>query len=99
MKVRTEIMTTMTMEKPTVIVNNPWNTERKELPYMHTLEDMESSVLYEDFMETIRDWKRARYYMDLGTLAVEFRTIARQNGYNLDADAAVMFIDIYWELA
>ena len=98
MKVRTIIMATMTMEKKNVIVNNPWNTEHKEYPYLNTLEEMESSVLCEEFMETIRNWRRARYYMDLGTLAVEFRTIARQNGYNLNADAAVMFIDIYWEL-
>ena len=91
-------MTTMTMEKQKVIVNNPWNTERKEFPYLNTLEDMEASELFEEFQERIREWKRTRYYMDLGTCACEFRTIARQNGYNLSADAAMMFIDIYWEL-
>jgi hypothetical protein len=91
-------MTTMTMEKQKVIVNNPWNTERKEFPYLNTLEDMEASELFEEFQERIREWKRTRYYMDLRTCAVEFRTVARENGYNLSADAAVMFIDIYWEL-
>jgi hypothetical protein len=91
-------MTTMTMEKQKVIVNNPWNTERKEFPYLNTLEDMEASELFEEFQERIREWKRTRYYMDLRTCAGEFRTVARENGYNLSADAAVMFIDIYWEL-
>ena len=91
-------MTTMTREKQKVIVNNPWNTERKEFPYLNTLEDMEASELFEEFQERIREWKRTRYYMDLHTCACEFRTVARENGYNLAPDAASMFIDIYWEL-
>ena len=45
-------MTTMTMEKQKVIVNNPWNTERKEFPYLNTLEDMEASELFEEFQES-----------------------------------------------
>lgn len=96
-------MTTMEMamtieKKNTVVVNNPWSTEHKELPYLNTLEDMENSELFDEFQDQIRDWKRERCYMDLGTCATQFRTIARQNGYNLSADAASMFIDIYWEL-
>lgn len=91
-------MTTMTMASNKVIVNNPWNTEHKEFPYLNTLEDMESSELFEEFQERIREWKRTRCYMDLRTCAGDFRTVARQHGYNLSADAAAMFIDIYWEL-
>lgn len=95
-------MTTMTLamkiNENKVIVNNPWSTEHKELPYINTLEEIEQSDLFDEFQEQIRDWKRARNYMDLGTCASHFRTIARQNGYNLAPEAASMFIDIYWEL-
>ena len=91
-------MTTATMEKKEVIVKNPWSTEHKEFPNINSLEEMESCELFEEFQEKIREWKRTRYYMDLGTCACEFRTLARKNGYNLSADAATMFIDIYWEL-
>ena len=65
---------------------------------LNSIEDIEASELFEEFQEIIREWKRARCYMELRTCADQFRTIARQNNYNLDPNAAAMFIDIYWEL-
>ena len=64
---------------------------------VETLEDIENTVLCEVFQDKIRDWKRTRSNVDLSVGAAELRNIAKQNGFNLKLEPAIMFIDIYWE--
>ena len=92
-------MATMTVNNEQMIRRTMMGVDKNtEFTALSTIEDIEASELFEDFQEIIREWKRARSYMELRTCADQFRTIARQNNYNLDPNAAAMFIDIYWEL-
>lgn len=92
-------MATMTVNNEQMIRRTMMGVDKNiEFTALSTIEDIEASELFEDFQEIIREWKRARCYMELHTCADQFRTIARQNNYNLDPNAAAMFIDIYWEL-
>jgi hypothetical protein len=92
-------MATMTINNEQLIRRTMMGVDKNiEFTALNTIDDIEASELFEDFQEIIREWKRARCYMELRTCADQFRTIARQNNYNLDPNAAAMFIDIYWEL-
>lgn len=69
-----------------------------QITELNSLEDIESSVLYDDFREKIRYWRKSFCFLDLQSCAREFRSYARQNGFNIAFSTAEMFIDIYWEL-
>lgn len=92
-------MATMTVNREALIRRTMMGLDNTaQLNALNSIEDIEASELFEEFQEIIREWKRTRCFIDLRTCADQFRTIARQNGYDLDGNAAAMFVDIYWEL-
>lgn len=92
-------MTMLMKDKQNKIDKDLKGTEgRSQITELKSLEDIESSVLFEDFREKIRIWRKTFNFLDLQTCAGEFRTYARQKGFNLASKTAELFIDIYWEL-
>ena len=89
----------MMKDKQNMIVNELKGADGgSQIVELKSLEDIENSVLFEDFREKIRVWRRTFNFLDLQSCAGEFRTYGRQRGFNIASKTAELFIDIYWEL-